>query len=341
MEEKHKNEPSLIQPLANSDLRDRNFIEYSEEMVKKLNKFRHSSGIPIGHVLRNELKPKAHLADPAANYMTHDDEAFPRCRIVKEVYEMEDADQLEIEKGVKWTRVAIECNGDVYDHLQTLWSKTRYWNHVSNTLQRERDGRGVFLAIRKNVCGPTANSDLARTNRAKADAAYYDGEKRQCNYDTFISTLRKCFKVQEGLASSEPRKCHAFTEEEKVEFLRKGCRHPHAQVGINTVMALKHLREDFEEAQVHVWQSIKQGYNMAKSPAPPMQPRNVSQTQTTGDKKGPWVRPDGNWDLDGINSGKFDKHLHKFHDKKGSYSPQEYATLHHNSPQTLPCLSQL
>ena len=219
----------IIQPLSNNDLRDRNFIEYSEEVIKKLNKFRHSSGLPIGHVLRNELIPKAHEEDRASNYITHDDEACARFRIIKVEHQGLDAEELEKDKGARWKRIAIECNGDDYDHFSTLWSKTRYWNHVSNTIQRNRDGRAAYLAIRKNVCGPTANADLARANRAKAENAYYDGEKKQRNYGSYIAVLCHCFKVQEGLGGAEPKKYYAFNEEEKVDFLRTGLRTPHAQ----------------------------------------------------------------------------------------------------------------
>ena len=50
MEEKHKNDSSLIVPFADNMLKDCNFIEFSEEMVKLVNKFRHPTGIPIGFV---------------------------------------------------------------------------------------------------------------------------------------------------------------------------------------------------------------------------------------------------------------------------------------------------
>ena len=82
MESKYKNDSAIIQPLSNNDLRDRNFIEYGEEIVKKLNKFRHSSGVLIGHVLRRALIPMDHAVDRATNYITHDEEACARCRII-------------------------------------------------------------------------------------------------------------------------------------------------------------------------------------------------------------------------------------------------------------------
>ena len=325
MESKHKNDSAIIQPLSNNDLRDRNFIEYGEEVIKKLNKFRHSSGLPIGHVLRRMLIPRAHLADPAANYMTHDDEACARFRIIKEVHERLPEGELENDKGSRWVRISIECNGDVYDHLSTLWSKTRYWNHVSNTIQRNRDGRATFLAIKRNVCGPTANADLARANRAKAENAYYDGEKKQRNYGSYIAVLRHCFKVQESLADAESGKYHEFNEEEKVDFLRRGLRTPHAQVGLSTVIATPHLRENFEDAQVHIWQMIKQGISMSKLPAPSA-PRQVSETKTGGKK--PWEKGGGQCDLDGINAGKYDQYLNQFEYKRGRYSDEECRALH-------------
>ena len=86
LEEKHVNDSSLIAPLTNNQLKDRNFIEFAEVILKKISKFRHTSGIPIGGPLRWKLIPDPHAADPAANYMTHDDEAVARFGIIKTAF---------------------------------------------------------------------------------------------------------------------------------------------------------------------------------------------------------------------------------------------------------------
>ena len=181
MEEKHVNDMSAFVPVSNKQLNDRNFIEFGEELIKKINKVRHVTGICVGSVLRVALVPPASADDPPNSYMTHDDEACARVEIVRPAHNHEPADQLELSKNTKWNQVAIECNGDCYDLLYKMLGETRYWAHVDNKMQRDRDGRAAFLSIRKNVCGPTANADLNRTNRARADAAYWDGEKRNRN----------------------------------------------------------------------------------------------------------------------------------------------------------------
>ena len=43
--------------------------------------------------------------------------------------------------------------------------------------------------------------------------------------------------------------------------------------------------------------------------------------------KNPWDRDDGRWDLDGINSGKYDEYLHKFK-YKSYYTHEEWKKVH-------------
>ena len=76
---------------------------------------------------------------------------------------------------------------------------------------------------------------------------------------------------------------------------------------------------------------------MEKLPAP----RQVHETNSgkRGGKKGggggggpkgrqSWDRADGKWDLDGINGGKYDSHLHLFYYKKGRYTDEEWRKVH-------------
>ena len=271
--------------------------------------------------------PPASAQDPANAYMTHDDEACARVEIVLPAYNTEPEETLELRKNEQWNQVAIECNAECYDLLHKMLGDTRYWAHVDNQMSRDRDGRAAFLSIRRNVCGPTANSDLNRSNRARADAAYWDGEKRNRNWMSFINLLRRCRRVQQGLAAAEKDKYHAFTEDDMVTFLRRGCKNPLAKVGLSTVMATKHLRENFEDAQVHVWQMIQQEMDMAKVPTS----RTVAEANTNCDTnrgKQPWTLADGKYDQDGIREGKYDKHLDKFKSKKGTYSKSEWEQLH-------------
>ena len=55
---------------------------------------------------------------------------------------------------------------------------------------------------------------------------------------------------------------------------------------------------------------------MSKLPAS-THPRQVSETKTGGKK--PWERGGGQYDLDGINSGKYDQHLHQFENNQHYY----------------------
>ena len=324
MEAKHSNSDVLLAPLTNKDINGRNFLEFTEETVKKLSKFRHSTGILIGHVLRNDLIPMASADDPTTNYITHDDEAFARVRIINAAFEAEPAEELEEDKGRKWCQIALECNGLVYDHLRSMLSNTKWWNHVSNAAQRRRDGRGVLVAIRTNICGPSANTDLQRKNRAIAENSYYDGEKRGRNWETYVNGLRRCFKVQEALAKAEPRKFHVYSEEEKVDFLRGGCKTPNTETAISTVMATKELSTNFEKAQQHVGRMIDHNADSKKLPAA-RGSRNISETNTNSK---PWELPNGKFDHEGCRAGKYDAHLGGFQAKAGGYSPEEWRTLH-------------
>ena len=155
---------------------------------------------------------------------------------------------MEQQKNDKWNQIALECNQDCYDMLQILLGDTRYWNHVSGKMERDRDGRAVYIAIRNNICGSHANSNLNRTNRDEAEAAYWNGEKRNHTYEMFINKLRHCRKVQEGLALMDKDRFHAFTHDEMWTFLRRGLRSPLARAGVASVLATKELREDFEKA---------------------------------------------------------------------------------------------
>ena len=83
LEAKHNNATALYVPYTNNQLNQRNFLVFSEEIVKLINKTRHATGVPIGFVLRQLVLPKPHADDPEADYMTHDDEAHTRMRIVK------------------------------------------------------------------------------------------------------------------------------------------------------------------------------------------------------------------------------------------------------------------
>ena len=331
MEVKHRNRDSLLAPITNNDLRERNFIEFTEEVIKKLSHYRHSTGILIGHVLRPDLVPKPPADDPSTNYITHDDEAFARVRIIKQAHVARPVAELEEQKGARWTLVAIECNGEVYDHLRSMLGDTRYWSHVPNSVQVARDGRAALLAMRNNICGPTANSDLHRHNRHVADTTIYDGEKRHRGWKSFVAKLRGCFKVQESLWSAEPKKYHKFSEEEKTDFLRKGVIAPNAKAGVSTVIATKHLREDFEAAQQHIWQMIQHEEQAAKLAAP-RATRNVSESSSGGTGSGrgggQWNLPDGKPDIAGIKEGKYDRYLDQFQIKPGGYSPEEYKKLH-------------
>ena len=267
MEAKHTNSDVLLAPLTNKDINSRNFLEFTEETIKKLSKFRHSTGILIGHVLRKDLVPEDSADDPSTNYITHDDEAFARVRIIKAAYENETAEELEEDKGLKWDQIALECNGLVFDHLRNMISGTKWWHHVSNDIQRRRDGRGIIVAVGTNTCGPSANTDLERKTRNTAENSYYDGEKRGRNFETYVNGLRRCFKVQEALAKAEPLKFHVYSEEEKVDFLRGGCRTPNTETAISTVMATKELFTNFEKAQQHVGRMIDHNEDTKKLPA--------------------------------------------------------------------------
>ena len=328
MEEKHVDQPSLVTPYEDKQLKDRDYIQFAEELVKLFNKFRHTSGVVIGFVLRLNLIPEAHNLDPEDRYTTHDDEAFARARIIKAAFEARPADQQEEQKNAMWTQIAKECNGLCYDYLHVMLGPTRYWTHVTAKMQRDRDGRGVYFAIRRNVCGPTANSDLCRSNRAIADSAYWNGDKRKRKFKDFIDELRRCRKVQDGLALVNRDAFHAFTEDEMVTFLRRGTRGAQAKVAVSTVMATPHLRGNFEEAQLHIQQQIDLEQEQEKLPAP----RGIHETNRKGGgrKKGgknPWDTEEGRWDLDGINSGKYDEHLSKF-TCKDYYSHVEWKKLH-------------
>ena len=356
LEAKHTNDPSLYVPYSNNQLNQRNFIVFSEELVNLINKTRHATGVPIGFVLRPIVLAKPHADDPATSYLTHDDEAHARMRIVKQAHETPlDLDAMEEEKNVKWTRIAIECNNESYDKLYRMLGASSWWNHVTNKMERERDARGAFFAIRYNVCGATANSDLNRTNRVEAESAHWNGDRKNNKFKDLINKLRKCRKIQEGLAQAEPKKYHVYSDDEMISFLRRGIRCPTAKPAILAVMAAPHLRSNFEAAQVYIADQLNLEKEMDKLPAP----RSVHETNSghRGGRgggrggggrggggrggggrgrggggheapiRGPWDRAGGGWDLDGINSGKYDSHLHKFY-YKNRYSDQEWRDLH-------------
>ena len=87
----------------------------------------------------------------------------------------------------------------------------------------------------------------------------------------------------------------------------------HPEIAVATIMASTYLRTNFEDAQVYIKDQLNLEKELDKFPAP----RSVHATNS-GKKggKNPWDRPDGRWDLDGINSGKYDHHLGKFTVKK-------------------------
>ena len=344
----HKNDFSSIVPLTNKDLGDRNFFDLEEEIREIALQYRHSTGVSVGGVLRNDLIPKPHNQDHAANYSNHDDEAVARMEIVLPAHAARPAHELEESKTRRWNRIAIECNNICFNILWRLFKDTRFSGHISIKMQRERDGRAAMIAIKLNVCGPNANEDLNHLNRQRADASSYDGEKKNYGWTKHVAKLRRIFKIQEGLETAEPRKYHAFSETEKVAFLKNSCHSVHCKVGISTVIANPHLRNDFEQAQVHIWQMAQQSMGMEKIPAR----RNVSETRTgrggrgaRGDRggggrggggrgggggppRGPWDVAGGRFDMEGINAGKYDGHLNKFRSRNGSYSDAEYKKLH-------------
>ena len=277
LEAKHNNGTALYVPYTNNQLNQRNFLVFSEEIVKLINKTRHATGVPIGFVLRKLVLPKPHADDPEADYLTHDDEAHARMRIVKAAHETPlDLDAMEEGKNRKWTRIAIECNNETYDMLYKMLGNTSWWSHVTNKMQRERDGRAAWLAIWYNVCGPTANSDLNRTNRDEATSSYWNGDRKNNKFKDFINTLRKCRKIQEGLAIAEPTKYHEYTEDEMVSFLRRGIRCPSAKAAILAVMATPHLRSNFEHAQVYIADQL----NLEKEIDRPPSPHSVHETNS-------------------------------------------------------------
>ena len=242
-----------------------------------INRTRHATGVPIGFVLRLLILPKPHAEDPETDYLTHDDEAHARMRIVKQGSKTPlDLPAMEENKNRKWTRIAIECNNKCFDKLYRMLGDSSWWNHVDNKMQRERDARAAVLAIRHNVCGPTANSDLHRTNRSDAEASWWNGNRKGYKFKDFVQKLRRCRRIQEGFAALEPNKYHKYTEDEMITFLKRGIRHPSANVAVATVMASVHLRNNFEEAQVYIQGQLDLIRELDKLPAP----RSVHETNT-------------------------------------------------------------
>ena len=64
LEAKHTNDSLLYASVSNAQLAKRNFLEFSEEMIKRINRTHHATGVPIGFVLRFLVLPKPHADDP-------------------------------------------------------------------------------------------------------------------------------------------------------------------------------------------------------------------------------------------------------------------------------------
>ena len=122
-----------------------------------------------------------------------------------------------------------------------------------------------------------------------------------------------------------------------ITFLRRGIRAPIAKIAVATVMASPHLRNNFEDAQVYISDQLNLEKELDKLPAP----RSVHETNSGGrgggrggggggasNRRKPWDRADGRWDIEGINSGKYDSYLKTFHYKNGRYTDEEWRKLH-------------
>ena len=233
MEENHSNDTSVFKPYLDKELKDRNFLELREEVVKKISKIRHPSGVPIGVPLRTLLIPKPHRDDAEANYLIHDEEVIARMQLIRT--DFVDNEDLDSNKARTWTTLAIDVNGRCFDYLSLLFSTTRYWNHVGKQILARRDGRGAINCITINICGDDAQEEQYRANRETWSKLVYTGETQRRGFLKYVEENRECIRIQEGLHLTNKEKYPLFREEEKVNNLTRGYLSRHASAGVASI----------------------------------------------------------------------------------------------------------
>ena len=209
-EDKHRNDDALFFPLENKSVKDHMFQTQTDKWVEQLDNRRNSQKVPVSYVLRPNLLVVPHADDPVNNYTTHLKECVARMQIIQAGCEGEPLADLEKDKATNWTTQANVDNGDAYDMHEKSFMSTRYWIHVTKTIQVRRDGRAALAAMKEGVLGPDAQDARSRKNKVGMEKTYYYGEKVHSNWGTYVLKRTEIHNVQETLALESPERFSAF-----------------------------------------------------------------------------------------------------------------------------------
>ena len=220
-----------------------------EALQEYLNLHRGITGIPLGYVVRSEIKVKAAADDPSrgsqgSEYETDDHEMIARAPILTAAANNSGAETKELEALGPFSDSFVADNLKVYNLLLPVFQK-----HSSLTYFKEvgrkpsKNGRRSFRAVWDHFLGDQMVDHLAGKWEKELQGLKYMGEGRNGNFDQYCTQSKD---LHQKLDSLKQYGYQGFDERTKVRYFVQGLRHTSMENCKLHIQGRPDCRQDFD-----------------------------------------------------------------------------------------------
>ena len=209
----------------------------------------------LPYLFREDLFPKDEDDDPEEGYADFDSQLIARFPIIKEQYDSEDEDELELDgPSKKPPQVnadnAVLCELIVKSLDQTSW-RTHYIDAV-----KDRDGRLMIRMLGDSLTTSVTLDNEYHKNRATIEGLRYNGETKEDGIVKYINRHKHCHTIQARL--HDDHQYPNFLDRDIVRWLTNGIMTNEYDSVILTINGDPLVREDFKAAADRIleWKAI-------------------------------------------------------------------------------------
>lgn len=200
-----------------------------------------ATGIPLAYVIRENVDVPNHGDDPVENYNgNHTDELIARA-----------PHKTLFGGAMVFTAEYKADNILVWEKISELTRDHTSFTYI-RSFMRKQDGRGAYMALKKNYLGRSHIDNMANAAEAKLRAITYKGEGRRWNFEKYVSTMIEQFTILNRLKEHG----HAGIDDRSmVRHLVAGIQADNLEVAKTAIVASPELRNNFADS-VNLFQDL-------------------------------------------------------------------------------------
>lgn len=211
-----------------------------EAIEEYLQQFRGTTGVPLSYVIRHAIQPPSDASDPSTNYPTIEHEMIARAPILAPGAT---GDVTTLETNGPFTQSFITDRSEVWSKLAVIFGNLECWTYAK-VARRTRDGRKCFRSVYNHYLGPNNIDHMASKAERKLRDSTYHGEKRNWNFEKYVTTHKEQHHV---LLSLESHGYKGVDERSKVRYLNDGIKTSRLDTVKATILSSSEYRSNFDK----------------------------------------------------------------------------------------------